>query len=463
MRHKVTNAMLQIMRALISELESRLEEPTAKGLAHAVSRALREGVLQSGDQLPPIRTLAAQLTLSPTTVSAAWAMLTRAGALRTAGRRGTVVADLAAPREGRYRRTVDPRADFDTDLSTGVPDPRLLPQLTNALHDLSSMALTRSYLDDPLLPDLRTHLAGDWPYAAPALTMTDGAMDALDLVIRARLSFGDRVLVENPTFPAMLDLLESAGLVVEGVRIDAEGLVASDLAQALTRPAQAVFLQPRAQNPTGVAMTPARMAQLAEVLADSRVLIVEDDCGSGISRAADLSFGSVLPERTVHIRSFSKAYGPDLRLAAMSAPEDLIGQVQHLRQLGQGWSSRLLQRLLLNLLNDPATSREVAFARDEYARRRTTFAELLAAAGIRTLGSDGLNLWVPVVDETAAIMRLAANGVAVAPGQPFQVGPAEGRAPHIRVTVASVDADIEALAELVAAAAVTGPWSSTMR
>jgi DNA-binding transcriptional MocR family regulator len=449
------------MRELISELETRLDEPTAKGVAYAVSRCIREGVLRSGDRLPPIRELAHQLALSPTTVSAAWGLLTRAGTIQTAGRRGTVVADVRAPREGRYRQAVDRQAVFATDLSTGVPDANLLPSLGSAIRQLTSAGTPQSYLDNPVLPELRDHLLGAWPYEARALTVVDGAMDALELVIRSNLSFGDRVLVENPTFPPLLDLLESAGLVVDGVGLDDQGLITSELADALQTPAQALFLQPRAHNPTGISMTQARMNALARILRKSDALIVEDDSASAISTSPDISFGCVLPRRTVHIRSYSKSHGPDLRLAALSGPEDLIAGVQHLRQLGQGWSSRLLQRVLLNLLSDPKASLEVAHARDEYARRRAHFADLLAEEGSPTQGTDGLNLWVPVHDETAAIMRLAVSGVAVAPGRPFQVG--DNRAPHIRVTVGLVGTNAEPLASLVASAVRTGAWPSTVR
>ena len=447
------------MRALISELENRLDEPTAKGVAHAVSRSIREGVLRSGDRLPPIRELARELALSPTTVSAAWGLLTRAGTIQTAGRRGTVVADVRAPREGRYRQALDHQAVFATDLSTGVPDAELLPSLGSAIRQLTSAGTPQSYLDNPVLPELRDHLLTTWPYDAPALTVVDGAMDALELVIRTNLSYGDRVLVENPTFPPLLDLLESAGLVVEGVRLDAHGLVVTELESALKTPVQAVFLQPRAHNPTGVSMTRSRLNALAKVLRRTDALIVEDDSGSAISTSPDLSLGSVLPRRTVHIRSYSKSHGPDLRLAAMSGPEDLIAGVQHLRQLGQGWSSRLLQRVLLNLVVDPHAVRDVTEARDEYARRPARFADLLAEHGVPTGGTDGLNLWVPVHDETAAIMRLAVSGVAVAPGRPFQLG-AE-RSPHIRITTGLVGTNAEPLADLVAMAARTG--SSTVR
>lgn len=449
------------MRSLISELETRLEQPTAKGLAHAVVQSIREGALQSGDRLPPIRELARQLAISPTTVSAAWSLLTKAGTLETHGRRGTLVADVRTPRKGRYREALDHRTIFDIDLSTGVPDANLLPGLGAALRELHSAGTPQSYLDSPVLPALHDHLLESWPYAPPAFTVVDGAMDALELVIRCSLNIGDRVLVENPTFPPLLDLLESAGVVVHGVNLDDEGLVVGDLEEALRSRTQAIFLQPRAQNPTGVSMTPNRLKALAKALRNSECLIVEDDSASAISTSPDLSFGSILPGRTVHIRSFSKSHGPDLRLAAMSAPDDVAAGVQHLRQLGQGWSSRLLQHILLSLLTDPVAAQQVRSARDEYARRRNSIVELLAQHEIATLGSDGLNLWMPVQDETAAVMRLAANGIAVAPGRPFQIG--SRPAPHIRVTVGLITSDARRISDLLAAAGHGSAWPSRSR
>ena len=448
-------------RELISEIESRMDQPTAKGLATAVSRTIRDGVLRPGDKLPPIRELAHELALSPTTVSASWGLLARAGTLRTEGRRGTVVADVSAPREGRYRQALEHQTGFALDLSTGVPDERLLPGLGRALRAVTTAGTPRSYLDDPVLPELAEVLTASWPYVPPSLTVVDGALDALDLVIRVLLRYGDRVVVEHPSFPPLLDLLEAAGVEVVGVPLDDEGIVPEALAAALAVPTVAVFVQPRAHNPTGVSMSPTRAARLAEVLADSAAVVVEDDSASAISGAPDVSLGSALPERTVHIRSYSKSHGPDLRLAALSGPTELIGEVRHLRQLGQGWSSRLLQRVLFNLLTDVRSQAEVAAARDEYARRRSLFVDALAARGVVVGGSDGLNLWVPVHEEAAAAMRLASQGIGVAPGSPFNVLP--GEQGHVRVTVGLVDGDVEHLAQVLAGAARTSGWGSRAR
>ncbi len=425
------------MREVISEIETRLDEPTSRGLATAVSRAVRDGVLAPGQRLPPIRDLAHELALSPTTVSAAWSVLARAGAIHTAGRRGTVVAAPGSPREGRYRQALEHDAPFALDLSTGVPDAALLPALDRALAGLRTAGTPRSYLDDPVLPELRAVLEQTWPYPPPALTVVDGAMDGVELVIRSRLRFGDRAVVEHPTFPPLLDLLEVAGVEAVGVRLDDLGVVPTELERALATGVRAVFLQPRAHNPTGVSTAPGRLAELAHVLAPHSALVVEDDSANGISNSPDVSLGTHLPDRVVHIRSFSKSHGPDLRLAALGGPEDVLTGVRHLRQLGQGWSSRLLQRVLLELLTDERSEAEVAAARAEYGRRRAAFVAALADEGIRTPGSDGLNVWVPVLDEQAALVRLASRGIGVAAGGPFTVLP---DTPHVRVTVGLLSA-----------------------
>ncbi len=447
-------------KELISGIETRLAEPTSKGLAAAVGRAIRDGLLAPGDRLPPIRELAHELALSPTTVSAAWALLTRAGTLRTAGRRGTLVADTSAPRTGRYQQALEKPAAFPLDLSTGVPDEELLPALGGALQALTTAGTPHSYLDDPVLPELRDALLASWPYEPEALTVVDGAMDGLELVLRSRLQYGDRVVVEHPGFPPLLDLLEALGAVVVGVALDAEGLLPGDLEAALAEPVAAVVLQPRAQNPTGISMSTGRAAELAALLGRHDVLVVEDDSASALGGPAPATLATHLPGRTVHIRSYAKSHGPDLRLAALSGPAPVVDGVRHLRQLGQGWSSRLLQRILLHLLTDPGSRAEVEAARVAYAARRTAFVAALAAEGVEVGGGEGLNVWVPVHDQEAALVRLASQGIGVAAGSPFQLLPDD---PHVRVTCGLVREDLPAVAAAVAAAARTGGWGNRAR
>jgi DNA-binding transcriptional MocR family regulator len=441
----------------MSAIEERLEAPSARGLAHAVRRAVRDGALAPGAKLPPIRALATRLGLSPTTVSAGWALLARSGAIHTDGRRGTTVVGLQDPVPGRYRRALERQIDFALDLSTGTPDPLLLPNLGPALSELTTAGIPGTYLDDPVLPGLLDVLLAQWPYQPEELMVVDGAMDGLDLVSRSLLRFGDRVVVEHPGFPPLLDLLESIGTEVVGVPVDEAGLLPEPLAGALRRPITAVFLQPRAQNPTGASMTEQRARELAAILAQAGMPVIEDDSAGAVAASAPISLGQWIPDQVIHIRSFSKSHGPDLRLAAMGGPTELLREIIHRRQLGQGWSSRLLQRVLLSLLTDPVAIADVDHARDEYTRRRGALVAALSSRHVEVAGGDGLNLWVPVHDESAAIVRLASQGVGVTPGTPFEVLPGEGG--HVRVTVGLVAGGYEDLAQVLAAAANTSSWA----
>jgi DNA-binding transcriptional MocR family regulator len=314
--------------------------------------------------------------------------------------------------------------------------------------------LTSSYLDDPVVPGFGEHLASTWPFPAASLTVVDGCLDALDRISAEILPFGSAVLVEEPTFPPLIDLLERLGCEVIGVAIDAEGPVPDDLARGLGADPVAFFTQPRAHNPTGVSMSERRAGEIAQVLRSTKTLVVEDDHAWGISTGPVESLGDLLPDRVVHIRGFSKSHGPDLRLAAIGGPSEVIERVRARRMLGAGWSSRLLQLLLLDMLSDETVIEAIATARSVYTSRRKRFLERLRTHGIDLDDGDGLNLWVPVDDEQSALVALAAAGVRVAPGAPFTLG---GRADHLRLTVGLLpESDADWLAGLVASAARSG-------
>jgi DNA-binding transcriptional MocR family regulator len=442
---------------VISILRDRLSNQSSRGLADAVSEAIRDGSLAPGDRLPSIRAVAGGLQLSPTTVSAAWSLLSRAGAIETDGRRGTRVAtdDRGTPR--RYRQAVDTRTRFTLDLATGVPDPALLPDLGPALRGLRMDRSRTSYLDDPVAPELADLLREQWPYVPELITVVDGAMDALDLIASTLLRFGDRVAVEDPCFPPLLDLMEAVGVRALGVAVDEQGMVASSLRAALATGVRAVVLQPRAQNPTGVSLSQGRADELAEALRDHGTLVIEDDSAGAIAESAAISLGSWIPDQTIHIRSFSKSHGPDLRLAAVSGRESLLAKVTERRLLGQGWTSRLLQSLLADLLTRPASVTAVERARAEYARRRAAIVADLGQAGLEVPAFDGINLWLPVADESAALVRLASRGIGAAAGRPF--ASSENPQPHLRITVGLIADHHAELAQELAAAARAGSWT----
>jgi len=439
-----------------------VDDRSPRGIAAAVHRMIRAGEVQPGDRLPTVRDLGVALGVSPATVSEAWQALGAVGAIHARGRAGTFVRDVAEPtRPTRYLGIGGaPSTDEDSalDLSTGTPDPDLLPALHEAIERFSSgaTAWTSSYLDEPVLAALREHLEQSWPFRAQRLTVVDGALDALSRIVDQLVGLGDRVVMESPGFPPLIDLLERAGADVIAVAIDDQGMIPAELTRALQSGPVAVFLQPRAHNPTGTSMTRFRSSQLAEVLAGSRAWVIEDDHCGDISLADDVSIGQFLPERCVHIRSYSKSHGPDLRIAAVGGAAEVIDPIVARRMLGPGWTSRLLQAVLLDLLTHSDPQEAVTRARDAYARRSTLLREKLKDRGVASSPGDGINVWIPVEDERSALITLAAAGVRVAPGSPFVPTAGDSSSHGIRVTTGRLPDDesrIDEVAEIIARAA----------
>ena len=439
---------------MISSFVSEIDDRSARGIAAGVGRLITRGDVEVGSRLPTVRELSRALGVSPTTVSEAWQSLATVGAIEARGRQGTFVRRPTGPSlPRRYRRVTEGPGHFAIDLSTGTPDPALLPDLGPIVARVSRQSLTSSYLDQPVLPDLDQRLRAAWPFQPEQLTVVDGAMDALDRIAQVIIRLGDRVVVEHPTFPPLLDLLESLGADVIGVDLDERGMSVSGLSAALPLSPVAVFLQPRAHNPTGITLTAARVKELAGLLATdaaSSIIVVEDDHSGDIASGALVSLGEWLPQRTVHVRSYSKSHGPDLRLAAIGGMGEVVSAVANRRLLGPGWSSRILQAVLVEMLDDPAIVEAITAARDEYARRRLAVCDALATAGVRFTGTDGINLWIGVDDERSAMITLAAQGIGVAPGEPFMV---RADADRLRVTVGLVNVDAPALAIRLAEAA----------
>ncbi|QYG92195.1 PLP-dependent aminotransferase family protein [Iamia sp. SCSIO 61187] len=437
-----------------------VEERSARGIAAAVSRLVSQGVLPPGARLPTVRQLATAVDAGATTVSEAWGQLGRLGVIEGRGRQGTfVTGPIRRPGPGRYRRLTAPAGRYRLDLSTGTPDVALLPDLAPVLARLDGTALTTSYLDRPVLPDLEDAVRARLPFPAEAVTVVDGALDALDRLASLHLRLGDRVLVENPAFPPLLDLLDLLGAEIVALPLDEAGIVPAALAGALDVDPVAVFLQPRSHNPTGTSMTVERARELAGLLAGRDVLVVEDDHSGAISGAEDVSLGVWLPDSTVHVTSFSKSYGPDLRLASVAGPAAVVDALVDRRLLGPGWSSRLLQAVLVELLDDPSATACVATAREVYAERRARVTAGLIERGVACGAGDGINLWVETPDEQATVVALASHGIAVAPGTPFVW--AREPVDHVRVTVGLVATDHDRVAAALADAIGSVAPSST--
>lgn len=420
---------------------------TARDIATDIEQRITAGELHPGADLPPIRTLAADLEVNHNTVSAAYRRLRERGVTESHGRRGTRVRQRPATTPRSFPGT--PLPDGVRNLADGGPDPRLLPVLTHPdITGSPPVGYEDSHLEPRLVELARLALASDG-VPADRLTLTSGALDGVERVLTVHLRPGDRVAVEDPGWSNLLDLVAALGLAPVPVTLDDEGMDPDRLRHVLDAGARAVVLTSRAQNPTGAAVSAERAAGLAQVLSGyPGVLVVEDDHAAGVAGAGVQTLAA-RTEHWAHLRSVAKAYGPDLRLAVVTGDATTVERVAGRLRLGPGWVSHLLQRTVVDLWQDRLTAQRVTTACEAYTRRRRAVVAALAERDVRAHGRSGLNVWVPVPDETAAVARLLAAGWAVTPGMPYRLT----SPPAVRISIAALDeGDAPDLAAAVAAA-----------
>ncbi|MFF0155949.1 aminotransferase class I/II-fold pyridoxal phosphate-dependent enzyme [Streptomyces sp. NPDC005263] len=423
---------------------------TAAEIVGSVRDQVASGVLAPQAMLPPVRALAAELGVNRNTVALAYRRLVEAGVAETRGRGGTVIA--AVPQLAHEGVGV---GGDSVDLSSGNPDPQLLPDI---------LAAARSgHYSQPLygMPAVDKELAA-WASAdfaedieQPFRTLVaHGAVDATERLLNAYLARGDIVAVEDPCFLASIGTLRLSGYQSAPVQVDGAGMRPDALRAALEDGARAVVCTPRAHNPTGASLTEERAAELRAILTEHpQVLVIEDDHFSAVSARPYHRITPPTTARWALVRSVSKFLGPDLRLALVAADAESATRLEVRLSAGTTWVSRLLQHTVHELLVDPGVQELHEQARAAYADRSGLLIQRLHAHGIEVAHQpDGLNVWVELdVDGRSVVQALADRGWAVRPGHLFARDPSAYRG-AIRITSATItEPQAEAFATELAA------------
>jgi DNA-binding transcriptional MocR family regulator len=355
-------------------------------------------------------------------------------------RRGTRVA----PRPALSTPGPDPLGEISVpegvaDWTIGLPDQRLMPKLDSALGQIdleARLGVDRLEAADPELLEFARSWFDQDGVDAGAITVVSGALDGIERVLRAHVRPGDRVLIEDPGYPPIMDILVALRLIAVPVAIDDRGLVPEALESALAEPAAAMITVPRAQNPFGSALDAPRAAELRAVLERSPdVLLIEDDHASSVAGAPFHSSTARERERWAVIRSTSKILHPDMRVAFVAGDETTIARVEGRQALGPRWVSHVLQGIAVAMLTDPSFAATCERAARAYTERREMLLGALAAEGITAHGGSGMNVWVELREEAPALRALLDAGYLALSGERFRsVSP-----PGIRITISVLE------------------------
>ncbi len=411
---------------------------------------VERGDLGPGDGLPSVRALAEDLGVNRNTVVAAYGVLGRTGVVESLGRAGTRIASRSTvPQEGYA--SIGPLRD----LASGNPDPALIPDPARALQTAGGRPILYGEpVIDPGLEDwARAWMEQDAP-GEFALTVTSGAVDAVERLLAQVLTRDDAVALEDPCFLASIHTVRLGGYRAVPVPVDEEGMTVEGLRAALAQGVRAIVCTPRAQNPTGASRSAERAEALRRVLDDHPyVLVIEDDYYSLLSQRPFHPIVGPGHRRWALVRSLSKFIGPDIAVAVVASDAETADRLAMRLSPGTTWVSHLLQRIAHALLTDDDARAQIHRAGAYYAQRNADFAARLEEHGMLVPPGDGLSAWVPV-DAPARLVQdgLVRRGWWVRPGDEFRFADSSAVSHRLRITVHGLtDAEAADLAADLAA------------
>lgn len=401
--------------------------PLRRQLEDALRSAIRSGRLAAGSALPPSRDLADQLGISRGVVVRSYSQLTAEGYLTAKRGAGTRVALITPAGIVPYRRTMDPPTYFRYELRPGTPDFHEFPRarwkaaLLRALRELPDHELT--YADHCGVAELRNAVAAYLarvrgvvaePEHVVVCCAASHALTVLWQVLRARGA--RRVAVEDPSWRWQRYTAEQAGLEPVPVRVDADGMVVSELAAAGV---DAVVMTPSHHYPTGVIMTAERRAALIAWARQKGATIIEDDYDVEFRFGQEpvASLQGMAPDLVAFVGTTSKTLAPALRLAWMVPPSHLIDDVDSLMRVTGVTPPTLDQRAMATFIEDAALERHLRSMRRRYRVKRDVLVSALTRylPAARVSGTAaGLHLlaWLPDgADEHGTAMRARQAGV----------------------------------------------------
>jgi GntR family transcriptional regulator / MocR family aminotransferase len=365
--------------------------PLRRQLERQLRDAIRSGRLGAGSALPPSRLLAEELGVSRGVVVDCYSQLTIEGYLVARTGSGTRVAYEPAPappaasvqlRAGaaaavRVRYELRPgQADFHA-----FPRRQWQAALTRALRELPDRGL--AYADPRGIAELR-HAIAEYLRRARAVIADDEAvvvfcglshgLSALWQALRQQGAL--RVAVEDPGWRWQTRTVEQAGLEAVPVRVDAHGLVVSDLTHA---DVDAVVVTPAHQYPTGVVLSPERRTELVEWARRHGALIVEDDYDAEYryDRMPVAALQGLAPDVVVFAATTSKTLAPGLRIGWLVLPPRLVEPVTNVQMVTAAQPSVIDQAALATFIANASLDRHLRQMRRRYrAKRDQLFAVL---------------------------------------------------------------------------------------
>ncbi|AZY48072.1 PLP-dependent aminotransferase family protein [Bordetella avium] len=446
-------------------IRSRKQGPTlVEQVVQAFARAIEQQVLRPGMSVPSVRAFAREHGLSTFTVASAYNRLVARGWL--AARPGSGYRVLGLQRQPALRPAgwsppslntdwllSDIYADHSIPIKAGcgwLPGEWLNEEgLHQALRHMGRVPALRisgyghplGYA--PLRESIAAGLAQHGLLAAPdQIVLTQGVTQGLDIVMRSLLQPGDTVLVEQPCYANLLQLLRLAGIRAVAVPRNEAGLDLQALDEAVrTHRPRALFVNTVLQNPSGTTLSMANAFRLLQSANQHGYWIIEDD----ISRELQPGLAPLLAaldgaERVIYLGGYSKIISPSVRVGYVVAHRDLARDLARTKMATGLTSPEIMERVVHQVIREGRYRAHIQRTRERLAQAHAQVERQLDDSGfeIAARPQAGLFLWARPSGRAQGARALAEaalrDGIWLAPGCYFDAAQAD--TPWLRFNVA---------------------------
>lgn len=189
--------------------------------------------------------------------------------------------------------------------------------------------------------ELQEAIARRYGVDAGRVQITTSSQQGIDVLTRVMINPHDVIITSAPTYLGALQSFASYRADVVGVpRQRSLKAFADSYDEAITACRQAgkqvkmIYIIPDFQNPSGETLTLDERQALADLAEKYNLLIVEDSPYRSLRYEGEPlpTIYSLMPERVIHLGSFSKIFAPGFRLGWMLGPVELLDQIYVCKQ-----------------------------------------------------------------------------------------------------------------------------------
>lgn len=284
----------------------------------------------------------------------------------------------------------------------------------------------------PFLESLKAYVERQLGCDVPAVLPVTGSTQAMDLLCKALIDPGDRILVEDPSFLGNMQCMRLYQAELVSVESDENGLMIDKLEEAIVkyRP-KLLYTIPTFQNPTGKTLAADRRKPIAELASKYGVVVAEDDPYRDLRYA-----GTPLPSIksydkdgwVMFLGSFSKIISPGLRVGYIAGDQQIIRKCTIGKQSTDVHTGNINQAIVDQYLRQDLLPGHIKSICESYKQQLEAMLGDLEGfpAGTRyTRPEGGLFIWVELpegIDSKVLLDEAVERHVAYVPGAHFFSG-----------------------------------------